>query len=421
MIWISYYKRHLQYLWSSYFIPLIIIHLLDVVRCEKTGECLQIFQCPDLTADLFNLTVPDFAAKYQLRCSRHDSGYQGVCCPMQNPSFNTINQNEDIESIHIPYTSTKTVTHTTFSTIPQIFTRTKTFTDISTKTVTDFSTKIQTKVATKTFVRENTKIETEKIFKTLTNTITKTINNLSTKTITKTNTQHDTKELRKTDTVYVTDTFTERVPVTHILFKTSTMRATTVTVTLPPVTTTVQIRSALNVRPITRYRGSPFRPIKHRSEISTTILPDPLLSGLRAKKESNQKQNDIPDGFVELFGRVVRLPKNGDLQMNWTESIEHCESFDSKAFVPKAAGDWTWLQDIAKELDDTMWMPANDLDNEGSIIWTDNTVASQNWISWWQIGGGNRDADDCMLMWNTDGKVEMVPCSYREYPAVCQF
>lgn len=421
MIWNSYFKRHLRYIWSSYFFSLLILHTLLVVSSNETEECLQIFQCPDLTSDLLNLTAPDFAAKYHLKCSRNNSGHQEVCCPLQNPSLNTIIQDDYQENTQSPFTSTKTLTYTELITIPQKVTETETLTHTFTKTVRYVSTKIQIKVTTVTSIKENTKTETEKEYETLTDTLTTTATYLSTNTIKVIDIQYDTNHITSTETIYITDTFTESVPVTQIHVRTSRLRASTITVTLPPVTTTVLIRSTVKRRPITRYPDSPFSPVMHRSEVTPTIAPDLLQPGPRSKKHSQQQQNYIPDGFIELFGRVILLPKTGDRLMNWTESVEHCQGFNSKPFVPKATGDWTWLQDIAKTLDDTMWMPATDLDNEGSIIWTDNTVASQSWISWWQNGGGNREADDCMLMWNTDGKVEMVPCSYTEYSVVCQF
>lgn len=420
MTWNSYFQRHLRFLWSSYFL-LLLQHTLVCVWANENEECLQIFQCPELTSDLLNLTAPDFAAKYHLKCSRHNSGHQEVCCPMQNPSLNTIIQDEYLERTQSPFVSTKTLIYTEFSTVPQIITETESIAHTITKIVSNTSTKIQIKVTTVTSLKENTKTKIEKEYETSTTTITRTTNMLTTKTIRVMDIQYDTKEITRTETIYITDTFTESVPVTQIYVRTSKLEASTTTVTLPPVTTTVLLRSTVKRRPITRYLDSPFLPVMHRSVVTSTITPDLSLSGPRLKKHSHQQHIDIPDGFIELFGRVVLLPKTGDPLRNWTESIEHCQSFNSKPFVPKSTGDWTWLQDIAKTLDDTMWIPASDIENEGSIIWADNTVASQNWISWWQSGGGNREADDCMLMWNTDSKVEMVPCSYTEYSFVCQY
>jgi len=131
--------------------------------------------------------------------------------------------------------------------------------------------------------------------------------------------------------------------------------------------------------------------------------------------------------------RELVMPVNLTSYMTYAASLKNCEDMGGEPFIPKTPEDFEVINNFARDyLNETMWIPVNDLATEGQLQWSngEDAMTDAQELNWaydeFMVYNDDGPDYDCAY-WGSyyDGNADydgfvMLPCHSHALPMICQ-
>ncbi|ROT67503.1 hypothetical protein C7M84_014441, partial [Penaeus vannamei] len=115
-------------------------------------------------------------------------------------------------------------------------------------------------------------------------------------------------------------------------------------------------------------------------------------------QDSNRCKYDFAAAGFTLYNGRWTYVRPGLLVISWDGALQFCYDKYATMFIPRSSSEWSWMMSQVGIIDFGIYVPINDKDAEGVLVWNGGTSIAGDTVVAWQggtVGIGNLDDLDC--------------------------